>query len=300
MTMPGLTTGVWIDDLCAFDADYLRRRFRPRQQGLTDRAVSVALHGAAPGTRAHLAMHANPEIRQLLAGPPEPPARPGETVAAQTHVVATYFWEMVYHAHPDVYERLTELQEVPFSEVFPPSKIDGKIVADIGAGAGRALPYLIRHAVRVWGIDPCEPLLGLARQKLPAGRRCDLLKGAFGDIPLPARSVDVVVSTLAFQASDERGGRRGLADIARVLRPGGHATLVVGNQATADFLRGQGLAERLPRPALRWKRPPVDSPVLLQRLVELGGATFDDGSLSTTTPLWVFDLKRQIPEARRE
>lgn len=292
MTLQGLATGVWIDDLCAFDGDYLRHRFRPSQQGLADRTVSVALNGAAPGTRAHLALNGSPEVCALLAAPLEPPARPGETLATQTRVVATYFWEMAYHAHPGVYEQLTALQEAPLSVLFPPGEIGGQVVADVGTGGGRSVPYLARHASWVWGIDPCEPLLKFARQKLPAGRHGDVLKGAFDDIPLPDRSVDAVVSVLAFQVSDERGGERGLAEIARVLRSGGYATLVVGNPATAAFLRDQGLTERLPRPVLRWRRPPPDSSVLLQRLVELGGATFADGTTTTTTPLWAFRMRR--------
>lgn len=291
MTLPGLATGVWIDDLCAFGGDYLRCRFRPRQQGLADRTLSVALHGASPATRTHLASRGSQEIRDLLAAPLEPPARPGETLAAQTEVVATYFWEMAYHAYPGVYEQLTALQEAPLSVLFPPGEISGKVVADVGAGGGRAVPYLTRHASWVWGIDPCESLLEFARRKFPAGHRGDVLKGAFEDIPLPDRSLDVVVSTLAFQVSDERGGSRGLAEIARVLRPGGHATLVVGNPATADFLRNQGLSERLSCPGLHWRRLPRDSPVLLQRLVELGGARFDDGASTATTPLWTFDMR---------
>lgn len=292
MTLPGLSTGVWIDDLCAFDEDYLQHRFRPSQQGLTDRTVSVALNGAAPGTRAYLASQGSPEVRDLLARPLEPRARPGETLAAQTQVVATYFWEMAYHAHPDVYEQLTALQEAPLSEVFPPGEVDGKVVADLGTGGGRAVPYLAQHASWVWGIDPCEPLLEHASRKFPAERRGDVLKGAFDDLPLPDQSVDAAVSLLAFQVSDERGGKRGLAEIARVLRPGGHATLVVGNPATANFLRDQGLTERLPSPVLRWRHPPVDSSVLLQRLVELGGAMFDNGASTTTTPLWAFQMRK--------
>ena len=291
---PGLTTGVWIDDLCAFDAEYLSQRFRPWQQGISKRTTAVALHGAAPETRSYLAERANREVRELLTTPLCPPAAPGETLAAQTQLVATYFWEMAYHARPDVYELLVKLQDVALEALFPANEIDGRTVADIGTGGGRAVPYLARHAAKLWGIDPCGPLLDLARRKIPAeaARDCEFVQGAFDDIPLPDQSVDVVTSTLAFQLSEERGGKRGLAEVERVLRPGGHAILVVGHAATADFLRREGLTERLPRAVLRWRRPPESSPVLLRRLVELGGAKFPDGACEATTPLWSFELRR--------
>jgi SAM-dependent methyltransferase len=90
-------------------------------------------------------------------------------------------------------------------------------VVDAGCGAGQELlPYLSdAHCV---GIDVDRDALGLARDAWRPGRSAAALCAAIEALPLQDQSADVVVCRLVLQRVDVR---RALAEMARILRPGG-------------------------------------------------------------------------------
>lgn len=103
---------------------------------------------------------------------------------------------------------------------------------DVGCGTGR----LLRKAQQRWpdvclvGVDPAEGMLKQAKELLP--------KAAFHvsmaeSLPLPNASVDVVFSTMSFHHWADQA--KGIAEIARVLRPGGMLIL-------ADIMSPFGLS----------------------------------------------------------
>ncbi len=97
-------------------------------------------------------------------------------------------------------------------------------VLELGAGTGKLTRTLVELGHDVHATDPDAEMLAVLRRHLP-----DVPTSESGaeEIPLPDRSVDVVVVAQAFHWFDHE---RALPEIARVLRPGGHLALVWNNR----------------------------------------------------------------------
>jgi len=101
---------------------------------------------------------------------------------------------------------------------------EGETVLDLGSGGGIDV---ILSAKRVgprgtaYGLDMTDEMLALARQNaLDAGvSNVHFLKGFIEQIPLPADSVDVVISNCVVNLSVDKPAV--LTEVARVLKPGG-------------------------------------------------------------------------------
>ena len=101
---------------------------------------------------------------------------------------------------------------------------EGEVVLDLGSGGGIDV---ILSAKRVgpngtaYGLDMTDEMLALAqRSAREAGvTNVHFLKGVIEEIPLPAESVDVVISNCVINLSTDKPAV--LTEIARVLRPGG-------------------------------------------------------------------------------
>ena len=101
---------------------------------------------------------------------------------------------------------------------------EGETVLDLGSGGGIDV---ILSAKRVgetgiaYGLDMTDEMLALARRNAhEAGiRNAIFLKGQIEQIPLPADSVDIVISNCVINLSTDKPAV--LTEIARVLRPGG-------------------------------------------------------------------------------
>jgi SAM-dependent methyltransferase len=101
---------------------------------------------------------------------------------------------------------------------------EGEVVLDLGSGGGIDV---ILSAKRVWpngvayGLDMTDEMLALAqRNAREAGTtNVHFLKGLIEAIPLPADSVDVVISNCVINLSADKAAV--LMEMVRVLRPGG-------------------------------------------------------------------------------
>jgi arsenite methyltransferase len=101
---------------------------------------------------------------------------------------------------------------------------EGEAVLDLGSGGGLDV---ILSAKRVgptgvvYGLDMTDEMLELAqRNAAEAGvTNVHFLKGVIEEIPLPAASVDVVISNCVINLSTDKAAV--LTEIARVLKPGG-------------------------------------------------------------------------------
>ncbi|MCU7729700.1 methyltransferase domain-containing protein [Actinoplanes sp. KI2] len=277
---------LWVDDLCHLGPDYLARYFRPQHQGIAPRVLALALRGAAPEVADHVLAHAAPELAAAVRAHGAVDTNRAEVLQAQLAVASVYFWEMAYHGYPEVYERFSARQQPPLDEMFPPETYRGRTVLDVGTGGGRLLVHLDGHAAELYGIDPCPPLLGIAGTKVPGAI---LREGGFDRLPLADASVDAVISHGAYQISEERGGLAGLAEIRRVLRPGGTARIAVAKAETARHLRSTGATEIPVRGAIEWTAPPKTEDPLLHHLLRLARVAFgEDGR--ATTPVWLFEV----------
>ncbi|MBW3627697.1 MAG: class I SAM-dependent methyltransferase [Gemmatimonadetes bacterium] len=103
-------------------------------------------------------------------------------------------------------------------------KGDEKLVLDFGSGTGRFTPALAELIDgRALGVDPIQRFLDLA----PRTERVEYRLLENGRIPLPDQSADVVWISLVLTAIPEDSTlRRSVAEIERVLRPGGLLFLV--------------------------------------------------------------------------
>jgi SAM-dependent methyltransferase len=93
----------------------------------------------------------------------------------------------------------------------------GRTVVDLAAGSGKLTRQLAALGCEVIAVEPVEEM----RAAIGAGIQA--LEGTAEAIPLPADSADAVTVAQAFHWFD---GPRALAEIARVLRPGGALALV--------------------------------------------------------------------------
>ena len=115
----------------------------------------------------------------------------------------------------------------------------GETVLDLGSGGGIDVILSARRvgpAGTAYGLDMTDEMLALARQNArDAGvANVHFLKGLIEQIPLPADSVDVVISNCVINLSTDKAAV--LAEISRVLRPGGRLgvrDIVAENRLTA-------------------------------------------------------------------
>ena len=101
---------------------------------------------------------------------------------------------------------------------------EGETVLDLGSGGGIDVLLSARRvgpSGTVYGLDMTDEMLALAQSNARAAGATNvhLLKGLIEAIPLPAESVDVVISNCVVNLSTDKPAV--LAEISRVLTPGG-------------------------------------------------------------------------------
>jgi SAM-dependent methyltransferase len=134
---------------------------------------------------------------------------------------------------PDLYElenRAIDPDGTLAAALWDVASWAGKDVVDLGCGSGFWLPSYVDGARSVTGIEPDPTLLPRAAARHPAVR---VLAGSAEHIPLPDASVDVVHARFAYFWPP--GCDAGLAEVLRVLRPGGTLVMVDNDQRWGEF-----------------------------------------------------------------
>lgn len=139
-------------------------------------------------------------------------------------------------------------------------------VLDAGCGRGAALTMVGKHVPRgsavgidIWSKrDQSGNCLAATERNLVAEgvhERCRAMTGDLRTMPFPNASFDLVVSSLAIHNIFGRAGRRqAVAEIARVLKPGGRVAIadLAYTQAYVQEFERQGLVD-VRRHSLGWR-----------------------------------------------
>src|SRR5499427_3333511 len=100
----------------------------------------------------------------------------------------------------------------------------GEVVLDLGSGGGIDVLLSARRVGptgKAYGLDMTDEMLALARenQRKAGIANVEFLKGEIENIPLPDRSVDVIISNCVINLSGDKD--KVLREAFRVLKPGG-------------------------------------------------------------------------------
>jgi ubiquinone/menaquinone biosynthesis C-methylase UbiE/DNA-binding transcriptional ArsR family regulator len=98
------------------------------------------------------------------------------------------------------------------------------VVGDLGCGTGQLTETIAPYVRRVVSVDGSVDMLEAARQRLGGSRNVDLRQGELESLPIEAGELDAAMLSLVLHHSPAPA--RALAEVVRVLKPGGRVLVV--------------------------------------------------------------------------
>jgi len=103
--------------------------------------------------------------------------------------------------------------------------IDGTLtVGDLGCGTGQVSELLAPHVARVIAVDGSTDMVQAARRRLKGTANVDVRRGDMEALPIDEGQLDVAILALVLHHVPEPA--HALAEVSRVLRPGGRVLMV--------------------------------------------------------------------------
>jgi ubiquinone/menaquinone biosynthesis C-methylase UbiE len=173
----------------------------------------------------------------------------GDLVTERSNTQPTERLRRYWDKHSTSYDReMAFLERVLFKDgrAWVCSQATGDVL-EVAIGTGRNLPFFPPE-VHLTGVEFSPAMLDLARQRAQTlGRPVDLRLGDAQALDLPDASFDTVVCTLSLCGIPDE--RRAVAEMKRVLRPGGRLLLLDHIAASSAWVRAiQWLLERITIP----------------------------------------------------
>ena len=190
----------------------------------------------------------------------------------------------------DLREQLGDIDIYLLDQLLKGRLTPGSSVLDAGCGGGRNLVYLLRSGYPVFGVDEnlraVSQVREIAAQLAPDLPAENFQVASLSEIPFPDQRFDAVIcSAVLHFARDEEQFDRMLAEMWRVLRPGGlffaRLASTIGIENLVRNLGGRHYW--LPDGSKRFL---VDEPMLLQAAERLGGT-------------WIEPLKTTVVQNQR-
>jgi ubiquinone/menaquinone biosynthesis C-methylase UbiE len=157
--------------------------------------------------------------------------------------------------------------------VFAPFLGTCDVMLEIGPGAGRFTEILLPKCKRLIAVDTSETMLELLRERFPDDQRIEYIESDGNGLgPVPDDSVDGVFSYGVFVHLQHWDIFNYLAELRRVLRPGGRA--IIQHSNTLSELGWQKFLGQVPRQLNRHKLPftfTVNTPELMREFVTRAG-----------------------------
>lgn len=226
---PPLARAFVLEHLAGFDDEALATFLAPGEGGVEPDRLGTALRGAEHDELAARVLGALPQGAAAVFEAARGSARAeGAAVAsARRHVVERLFWVLLYWHMPDAYEELVAGEEIP-STLLDALRVEGREVADLGAGAGRFTLAAAARARRVVAIDAVPALLERLRGHCAEAGivNVEVRRGRLDALPLGDAVVDLAVACSSLTSHAPFGGDAALREARRVVRPGGRVAVV--------------------------------------------------------------------------
>lgn len=144
-------------------------------------------------------------------------------------------WEIadliIYNKYPERFESNAPIRW-EIDEIASITSPEGKMIADVGAGAGRIAFMLVPLAETVYAVEPVSSLRSFIKDKAAKQKinKLFVMDGTLDSVPLPGQSLDILITSnaLGWNLVAE------LKEIERVVKPGGYAIHLLWSEEKYD------------------------------------------------------------------
>lgn len=146
-------------------------------------------------------------------------------------------WEELFHHKENRWQEPHE-GVIRWAERIP--RKNGTRILDLGCGAGRHLVFLARQGFRVYGMDVSVTGIHFAHEWLSReGLSASIVTADMTRLPYPEAFFDGLVSAYVIFHNTLAGMRQSIAEIHRVLKPGGVGFLTFQSRRSYRYGRGE-------------------------------------------------------------